>query len=509
MTSITEDWHGVYRGSWPRDLLVRRAFGHPAKVTFRLSERIYRMAIEEGWASPGMTVVDPFGGIAGFALHALLNGMNWVGCEIEPRYVALGNGGECDGTIPQKGEKHTGFYLCQGNIIIDQNSEEDPIRTVERDEDIDWDGFETEEDARLASDASDYHDGLKVRQITVYEKGRALCDATEPHEPHHIQGNIELWNEKFNGKTARWGEATLVKGDSRYLRDSLRQACFYPPDGASISVSSPPFIAQSGGTNVTSKSGPLADGALLKRHAAGNVAAKGYGDNLGNIAYMPDEGFSLAVSSPPYADIAQQGGTAGLRKHGTGLTGDGISFSEYGDRSQGNLGAMLNTNFGLAITSPPFEGITANRMSQQLHDSMASGDMVFGPAQLGEGYGETPGNIGESFGEDFWTASRMILEELHAVLKPGAIAIFVCKRYVYQKKLVYFPRKWGKLCVASGFELVKWVRAWQVDSLGSQYDMFGNLIEKKRSRKSFFRYLAESKGSPAIDWEDVICVRKV
>lgn len=27
-------------------------------------------------------------------------------------------------------------------------------------------------------------------------------------------------------------------------------------------------------------------------------------------------------------------------------------------------------------------------------------------------------------------------------------------------------------------------------------------------RKSFFRRLAEKKGSPAIDWEDVICVVK-
>jgi hypothetical protein len=45
--------------------------------------------------------------------------------------------------------------------------------------------------------------------------------------------------------------------------------------------------------------------------------------------------------------------------------------------------------------------------------------------------------------------------------------------------------------------------------LGSQYDMFGNLIEKKRSRKSFFRYMLESKGSPPIDWEDVMVFKRV
>jgi len=37
--------------------------------------------------------------------------------------------------------------------------------------------------------------------------------------------------------------------------------------------------------------------------------------------------------------------------------------------------------------------------------------------------------------------------------------------------------------------------------------MFG-LPEKKVSRKSFFKNMAESKGSPEINWEEVLVVQK-
>jgi hypothetical protein len=37
--------------------------------------------------------------------------------------------------------------------------------------------------------------------------------------------------------------------------------------------------------------------------------------------------------------------------------------------------------------------------------------------------------------------------------------------------------------------------------------LFGEIVEKKE-RKSFFRRLAESKGSPPIDYETVLCMRK-
>ena len=47
-----------------------------------------------------------------------------------------------------------------------------------------------------------------------------------------------------------------------------------------------------------------------------------------------------------------------------------------------------------------------------------------------------------------------------------------------------------------------------VDDHGSQLDIFGGATPRRTERKSFFRRLAEKKGSPRIDWEDVIIMRK-
>ena len=38
--------------------------------------------------------------------------------------------------------------------------------------------------------------------------------------------------------------------------------------------------------------------------------------------------------------------------------------------------------------------------------------------------------------------------------------------------------------------------------------LWGHTIIKKKERKSFFRRLAESKGSPPIDYEVVLCIER-
>lgn len=85
------DWTGCYDGSWRSAPLVPDAYAHPAKVSFNLAERIYRHMLAEGWLTPGDAVLDPFGGIGGFAFHAALYGMHWTGVELEQRFVDLGN----------------------------------------------------------------------------------------------------------------------------------------------------------------------------------------------------------------------------------------------------------------------------------------------------------------------------------------------------------------------------------------------------------------------------------
>lgn len=82
------DWYGLYNESWRQDI-VPDAYNHPAKVKRGLIRQIYRHGLERDYWRPGMVILDPFGGVAGTSLDAMLNGLTWIGIELEPRFVTL------------------------------------------------------------------------------------------------------------------------------------------------------------------------------------------------------------------------------------------------------------------------------------------------------------------------------------------------------------------------------------------------------------------------------------
>jgi len=117
------------------------------------------------------------------------------------------------------------------------------------------------------------------------------------------------------------------------------------------------------------------------------------------------------------------------------------------------------------------------------------------------GYGNAQGQL--SGGTDFWSAARLIVEQTYAVLKPGGHAVWVTKDYVRNRQRVPFSDNWQALCEAVGFKHVCSHRALFVVDNGQQLGLDGRHRANRKERKSFFRRLAESKGSPRIDHEDV------
>ena len=156
------------------------------------------------------------------------------------------------------------------------------------------------------------------------------------------------------------------------------------------------------------------------------------------------------------------------------------------------------------VSSPPWENQEPSHAQDDLR-SFGTGGQTYKESS----YGNTAGNIGNSTGNTFWSAARAIVEQTHQVLAPGAVAIWVCKRFVRGGEIVPFPTQWAQMCEACGFETIEWIRAWLVEDRGAQYALNGDLVRRQVARKSFFRRLAEQKGSPRIDWEDVICMRKL
>ena len=225
-------------------------------------------------------------------------------------------------------------------------------------------------------------------------------------------------------------------------------------------------------------------------------------------------GGAAGVSSPPFS-----GDKNLMAVNDQGVRSDmvarrGIVESDT-QQSPGNLATLRadDAGFSAAVSSPPYADAVngSGEGPGARHDTIHhNGDNSF-KASSDSGYGSTPGNVGNvgnDQGDTFWAASRLIVEQTYAALKPGGYAAWVCKDFVRKGKRVPFSDQWEALCAAVGFEPVERIAAMLVDDHGDQLDIFGGATARRKERKSFFRRLAEAKGSPRIDHEDVIIMRK-
>lgn len=347
-SETTSEWSGCYDSGWQGEI-TPESFSHPAKFSRALIRRIYEHAFEQGWLKAGDVVADPFGGVALGALDAMWHGLNWLGMELEPKFVNLG------------------------------------------------------------------------------------------------YANLALWRRKYGNK-ADWGSARIIQGDSRRLAEVIGKT-------------------------------------------------------------------DLVCSSPPYSETALSGGKT---KKGQGYTRGQRCLDDYGS-SPGQLGVMKEGDFDCVVGSPPYEG-SLNSGQNGIDWDKAKRPERWGGNRDRRGcqaaanhkmaYGRSENQLGATTADTFWSAAREIVAQCHAILKPGGHAIWVTKRFVRSGKIVEFSDQWLALCRSVGFELVCRHRAMLVAEHGTQPDIFGGEKRLTTARKSFFRRLAERKGSPVIDWEDILCLIK-
>lgn len=338
--------------------------------------------------------------------------------------------------------------------------------------------------------------------------------------------NIAIWNQRYSGMP-RWGSARLLKGDSRellavvggqlvagtvssppYAETPVRQTHMtsnkrgdpnnpnyrpswkkkledgyaeserpygktegqlgeMPAEKFDVSISSPPFLQSEGGVPEP-KAGGVIDAAMYERHKAGNAAANGYGTSEGQLSSMSasEESYQLSVSSPPYEGMEVEKNARSIDR--------GRQYEAYKKSGGGQT----------------FEQFCR---TQDIHS---------------QGYGNSDGQLSADSGDDFWLAARGIVEQVYEALEPGGHACWVVKDYVKAKAVVPFADQWRQLCEAVGFVTVHEHRAMLVHHKGRQGTLEGGVHEVKTESKSFFRRLAEKKGSPRIDWEVVWCMVK-
>jgi len=153
------------------------------------------------------------------------------------------------------------------------------------------------------------------------------------------------------------------------------------------------------------------------------------------------------------------------------------------------------------VTSPPYENASAtSRRGKDAHPERLDGPLP--PVS----YGKSKGQIGNTSKETYWQAMCTVYEQCYQTLRPGRYIAVVVKDFVRNKQLVPLCDNTVKLLTHVGFDAQYRIRASLVHDLGME-DMFTGK-RKVKERKSFFRRLAEKKGGPRIDYEEVLIAQK-
>ncbi len=232
------------------------------------------------------------------------------------------------------------------------------------------------------------------------------------------------------------------------------------------------------------------------------------------IAHRNQNGTLAVVTSPPYADSDTKPTALGIGK-GTRSTGQSADRNKgdyiYGT-TEGQIGRLPAGDMAAVVTSPPYEG-TQTGQSDSPKKIFEGCEKKYGRTFRGsraiaerEAYGQTNGQIGHNDGETYWQAVAQVYAQCRLVLRPGGVMAIVIKDYVKNKARVPLCDQTADLLTRLGFTVFERMRCWLTKETTHE-DLFAGTVTKRKERKSFFRRLAEKKGSPRIDWEEVIWTR--
>lgn len=282
---LVDEWTGCYGESW-QGAISPAAISHPAKFSRALIRRIYDHVIAERWAAAGSSIVDPFGGVALGAWEAMQRGMLWWGSELEPRFVMLGQGADCDG------------HTCPDCSAADpeDNGQSSMFAKPERAPHRYHGNIERWEEMRLSGTARLFNgDSRRLSEVI----GAADIGVTSP--PY----NPPMSQDHNGARGGQRGTTPSEKGAFVKYGNTEGQLEGMSMEGHDLALSSPPYS-----TGVVKMRSGSVDAARLeakglnpKQNGMGRegTAMEEYGRTEGQLAAFPEGNLDVALTSPPYA----------------------------------------------------------------------------------------------------------------------------------------------------------------------------------------------------------------
>jgi len=319
------------------------------------------------------------------------------------------------------------------------------------------------------------------------------------------------------------------QGDSRELGKVLGSVLFRGGGrlvGADVCVGSPPYEgsvnSQSHGID-WSKAGQATGnrkrGEGCKQEETLRSQLKYDECSEGQLGAMKSGDVDAVISSPPYQGSQQsQDGEFVMDSTDANPTARKLDSRTYFPATMDSDGQLTSLPAGdvadAIVSSPPYEGsmmcgeyADPKKCAEREKRYLAAHPELKGKRPNHAEYGQSTENLGNKLRDTFWHAAREIVQQCYAILKPGGIAAWVLKDFVRDGKRVPFSDDWRKLCESVEFQTVEWIKASLVKE-ERHPSLFGGDEVRTKQRKGFFRRLAEKKGSPRIDHEDVLIMQK-
>jgi hypothetical protein len=494
-------------------------------MSFDLLERIFKHLESMDLINHDSIIIDFMAGSGRTGTIAALQGYRTISVELEPHFIEMIAGYDCDGRIISDFKIQP--CVCKSKIL-------------HRPHKINTGLFESECSGNP--------------RITPV----CRCGTEAPHKKHHILGNRELL-EKVTGRKVQWD---VIQGDSRELQKLLDESGL-------VGVVSPPYFSQTAyqdkefiSSIAEDKSQRYKDG-RLKGHYGSPEAIRRYAEKImesystdeRNIGNLPDRPL-VAIVSPPYQDTAMPSGCPShirkLAKEGNwekaielerkveaenvrkgnkyGISTDETIIKkiemalemEKGNYSEnpGNIGNLKDTPI-TGIISPPY--------GEAQQGSGIAVDGYNGP-HIHEMGKNQPGKVGRTCGymknyhgsdsaqianfkdnnkddkqaESYLSAMLEVYKQ--AFLCGISPLIVVTKDPTRNGKLRLLSSDTLHLLKGAGYEIFDYHRAILFES-HKQETLEGDTKDVHKGRLSFFKRLSLEKGGIAAKWEDVFFVR--
>lgn len=422
---IVDEWHKLYGSRWG-DELTPGGVSHPAKFNRKLIQRIYQDAIEHGWLKAGDTVIDPFGGIALGALDAMRLGMRWIGIELEPRFVMLGNSNldlwnyKYGGHLPGwgtariiRGDSRNMAYLlaeyARADLVASSPSYVESKNQAGRSAKF-YKTWAEQEGGRntpypsQAAEGAAVDDAANLGNMPAGSADGAI--ASPPFVESLSSGKLDIdtamgMAERSNAKNKQHRSAEgirrqaelKVKAAGQSYGSEPGQLGALPVGDADLAVSSPPFA----GVVASSDKNFMTPSETNERNIPGRSNLAEYGNTPGQLGGMPVGDADLAVSSPPFLQVSGGAGVKPGVKPGSILADPRMlarhSAGNPTAKGYGHDSASLTNkpvgDLDAAIASPPYAKAPGHGGQSAAFDKMAAEKSIQHPS-----YGDSDGQLG-------------------------------------------------------------------------------------------------------------------